>query len=111
MYYNVEFKLQILQRNVGLKYIDLEQMHRKLKEKKNDYFEMIFMNRFIEEKMPAALVNKDGPCSEFSSTFPNIICKNQHTTFTYIAVLRTYTLFLFMNGPFNRPLMRDLTIK
>lgn len=29
MYYNVEFKLQILQRNVGLKYIDLEQMHRK----------------------------------------------------------------------------------
>jgi hypothetical protein len=28
---NVEFKLQILQRNVGLKYIDLEQMHGKKK--------------------------------------------------------------------------------
>jgi hypothetical protein len=76
---NVEFKLQILQRNVGLKYIDLEEMHGK---KKNDYFEMIFMNRFREEKMLAALVNKDGPCSDFSSTFPNIICKNQNTIFT-----------------------------
>lgn len=35
---------------------------------------MAFMKRFIEEKMPAALLNKDGPCSDFSSTFPNIIC-------------------------------------
>lgn len=36
---------------------------------------MTFMNRFTEEKMPAALSNNDGPFSEFSSTPPYIICK------------------------------------
>lgn len=67
-----------------------------IERKKEDYFEMILMNRFREEKMPAAWVNKDGPCSDFSSTFPNIICKNQYAIFTCIAILRTYTLFLFV---------------
>lgn len=40
------------------------------------YFEIILINRFIEENIPAALSNKDGPCSESSCLFPNIICKN-----------------------------------
>ena len=35
---------------------------------------MAFMKRFNEEKMPTALSNKDGPCPDFSSTSPYIIC-------------------------------------
>lgn len=41
---------------------------------KRTYFEIIFMNRFSDEKIPAALSNKDAPCSEFSFTSPNITC-------------------------------------
>lgn len=38
---------------MGLVFIDLEQMNMKIREKRR-YFEMAFMNRFSEEKMPAA---------------------------------------------------------
>ena len=79
MRYNIEFKLQNLLSNiVGLKYTDFEQMQRALlytkeKIKTEHYFEMAFMKRFNEEKMPTAPSMKDGPCPDFSFTSPNII--------------------------------------
>ena len=87
MHYNIEFKVQNLLSNiVGLKYIDSEQMQRAFlyteeKKKTEDYFEMAFMKRFNEVKMPTALSNKDGPCPNFSSTSPYIICIHKQKIF------------------------------
>ena len=79
MHYNIKFKLQNLLSNiVGLKYIDYEKLQRALlyieeKIKTKDHFEMAFMKRFNEEKMPTALSMKHRPCPDFSSTSSNII--------------------------------------
>ena len=87
MHYNIEFKLQNLLSNiVGLKYIDYEKLQRALlyieeKIKIKDHFEMAFMKRFNEEKMPTALSMKDGPCPDFSSTSSNIICIDKQKIF------------------------------
>lgn len=35
------------------------------------------MNLLMDEKIPAAWLNKDGPSSDFSSTFPYIICEKK----------------------------------
>lgn len=43
------------------------------REVENIYFEMTFMNRFSEEKMPAAWSNKDAPFSSWFPIPPNII--------------------------------------
>lgn len=45
-----------------------------------DYFEITFINRFIEEKILAAWSKMDRLFSDFSSTSPNIICNNLDTT-------------------------------
>lgn len=44
---------------------------------KKSYFEIAFMNRFSDEKILAAWLNKDGPSSDFPSTSPNIICQRK----------------------------------
>ena len=58
---------------------------------------MAFMKRFNEEKMPTALSNKDGPCPDFSSTSPYIICIDKKKYFNL--------------NCFNSPLTQDLIIQ
>lgn len=58
--------------------------------------EIALMNRFSEEKMPAALSNKDGPSSEVSFTSPNIIYKktieNHYLGYTDVRHVDTISL-------------------